>query len=336
MRLLFVKPKHIGDALLLTPTLAAAGQRYPDALIWVVVRSGTEDILAGCPVIDRLLTTAAPENQNRSRWSWWNDLKLLRELRAQRFDYAFELSNSDRGRLLAGFSKARRRCANAEVYPLSQFWQTRFTSLSHFDWRERHQVEADFFSVAEQLPLGASSPPPLIFQRKATRGCHLGSLADYVVIHPGTRWQRKRWPEESWIELGRKLLNRVSTVVISVGPDVEEIASGARLAAALGSHAVSTDGKLSWAQLAGLLYAARLFVGLDTASMHLAAACQCPTVALFAASVARHWHPWRVRHRLVGAALKPGERALDDAMDRIPPGEVLAACDELLAAPVSG
>src|SRR6266850_2214100 len=121
MRLLFIKPKHIGDALLLTPTLAAARQRYPDALIWVMVRSGTEEILAGCPAIDRVLTTAAPENQKRPRWSWWEDVKLLRELRAQRFDYAFELSNGDRGRLFAGFSGAKQRCANQEVYPLPRF-----------------------------------------------------------------------------------------------------------------------------------------------------------------------------------------------------------------------
>ena len=59
--LLFVELKHIGDALLLTPTLVAARTQYPNAEIWVVVRQGTEGILAGCPAIDHLITVAPNE-----------------------------------------------------------------------------------------------------------------------------------------------------------------------------------------------------------------------------------------------------------------------------------
>ncbi len=48
-KLLFVKLKHIGDTIVLTPTLAAARKMYPDAQIWAVVRKGCEGILEGCP-----------------------------------------------------------------------------------------------------------------------------------------------------------------------------------------------------------------------------------------------------------------------------------------------
>ena len=56
LKLLFVKLKHIGDALLLTPTLEAVRHNYPNAEIWVVVRRGTEGILKGCTSINKLLT----------------------------------------------------------------------------------------------------------------------------------------------------------------------------------------------------------------------------------------------------------------------------------------
>ena len=56
MRLLFIKLKHIGDSLLLTPTLTAARAAYPAAEIWVVVRRGCEGILVGCPAVDGVLT----------------------------------------------------------------------------------------------------------------------------------------------------------------------------------------------------------------------------------------------------------------------------------------
>jgi heptosyltransferase-3 len=257
---------------------------------------------------------------------------LLRKIRRQHFDYAFELTQGDRGQLLAGWSGARFRCTNDGVYRVPIFWRLWFNKLSTHDWRNEHQVEANFHLVNEFLPLGVSEPPPLVFECARTQSCDLGvKLTDYIVIHPGTRWQRKRWPLGKWVQCGRELLKLAPQLVISVGPDAEEVQLGDALAGALGPQAVSTRGRLSWAQLAGLLYGAKLFVGVDTAAMHLAAACQCPVVALFASSVARYWRPWSVQHQLVGAILEPGQKADVDAMTRIEPEEVLSACRELLS-----
>src|SRR5688572_18118297 len=112
MRLLFIKLKHIGDALLLTPTLMAARSQYPQARICVVVRKGCEGILDGCPAIDRIFTSAASEAKNRHVTQLWAELQLIRNLRRENFDFAFELSDGDRGRLLAFLSGAKTRCAN--------------------------------------------------------------------------------------------------------------------------------------------------------------------------------------------------------------------------------
>ena len=101
LRLLFVKLKHIGDALLLTPALVAVREDYPAAEIWVVVRQGCEGILAGCPAIDRILTTAAPETRHRRIQDWVDDGRLIRELRRARFDYAIE-SDIEAGIILLG------------------------------------------------------------------------------------------------------------------------------------------------------------------------------------------------------------------------------------------
>ena len=98
MRLLFVKLRHIGDALLMTPTLAAVKQIMPRSEIWVVVRRGTEGILAGCPHIDQIRTAMIPEHGAARDAHRGADRKLLGELRAARFEHAFELSGGDRGR----------------------------------------------------------------------------------------------------------------------------------------------------------------------------------------------------------------------------------------------
>ena len=123
MRLLFVKLKHIGDSLLLTPTLTAVRASYPDAEIWVVVRQGCEGIMTGCPAIDKLLTGAAPEAANRSRLNWWRECQMILELRRRRFAYAFELSDGVRGRWISCVSRAKIRCTNETARPLNWWWR---------------------------------------------------------------------------------------------------------------------------------------------------------------------------------------------------------------------
>ncbi|MBL68070.1 MAG: hypothetical protein CMO74_09515 [Verrucomicrobiales bacterium] len=335
-RLLFVKLKHIGDALLLTPTLVATRREYSDAEIWVVVREGTDGILAGCPAIDHLLTVAATENERRGPGTLWRDLRTLLRLRRQRFDFAFELTDGDRGRWLAGLSRAKHRCANVANDGLSGWWQRRFNRLADIPRAEGHRVVKDHRLVAEFLALDAEIPP-LNFERARANPPSLGvALADFVVIHPGTRWVKKRWLKDYWLDLGPRLLERVSHVVISSGPDPAERELARELVHACGdARATSTDGQLDWAGLAGLLYRARAFVGVDTAAMHLAAACQCPTVAIFAYSVVEHWRPWKAPHEILhlGDQLPPrgkGQRPAEEVMAKLTPSQVMAAVDRLI------
>lgn len=338
MRVLLIKLKHIGDSLLLTPTAVALRACHPQAVIWVVVRKGCEGILAGCPAIDRVLTSAAPEVEHRSPFNWLNDVALLREIRAQHFDYAFELSDNNRGRWLAWLSGAKTNCTDAGLRPVSWWWRSRFDHVSNSDWQDMHRVEKDFQTVNQVLPLG-DTVPPLCFERERTHQWDEPRLRPpFVVFHPGTRWVRKRWPIANWIDTGWQLSELGFQVVISAGPDEEEVKAAEQIQEAIGRETLSTAGQLSWTQLAGLLYRASLFLGVDTAAMHLAAACQTPTVALFGPSLESYWFPWKVRHRLI----RPRDFLSAEELATITPAELLnhllvsrvvAACTELLHNP---
>jgi heptosyltransferase-3 len=171
--------------------------------------------------------------------------------------------------------------------------------IAHFNWQTHHRVEKDFYTVHEFLPL-KEPVPALVFEKsKTVPWAPAAELSDFVVIHPGTRWERKRWPEEKWLATCSWLLGKTKNIVISAGPDAAEIILAQRLQCVLGNAVLSTQGQCNWAQLAGLLSRAKLFVGVDTAAMHLAAACQCPSVALFGPSTVHEWRPWQVRHVLI-------------------------------------
>jgi len=300
MRILLTKLKLIGDAVLITPTVHAIRERYPEAEITVVVRKGTEGILAGCTAIDRLLTAAAPEGRRRSRLNWLDDLRLILELRRQWFDYAFELSDGDRGRWFCALACAKVRSTNAGVGRLNSFWRMFFKSVSNFDWVMMHRVEKDFRTVAHELDLGGT-PPPLCFERRRAEASHISAEGGErcVVFNPGSRLPEKLWIEERWIALGRALTARGCRIVVSTGPAADELALGRRIVEGIGAGASCTESALSWPQFAHLLYSARLLVTVDTAAMHLAAACQCPTVALFGLVPAGQWRPWRSPSRVL-------------------------------------
>src|SRR5271156_4780963 len=109
MRILLIKPKQIGDSLILTPTITAMKRTYPEAEIWVVVRRGCEAILAGCPAIARILTVAAVGKHDRRQGDWWEELKTIHRIYWTKFDYAFELGDGQRGLNMLRLSQARRR-----------------------------------------------------------------------------------------------------------------------------------------------------------------------------------------------------------------------------------
>jgi heptosyltransferase-3 len=338
MRVLLIKPKHIGDMLILTPTIVAIRRAHPAAEIWVMVRRGCEGILAGCPEIDRFVVLAPVEKRDRRASDFWRVVGAMLRTLTVKFDYVFELGDGHRGRLLAKLVRTRRRYSvktSSGLEGLDRGW---FTAMATFEGRRCHRVEKDFYTVSEFLPL-PEPIPPLRFASECTRPWEpAAALTDFCVIQMGSRQGFNLWHREGWREVGRGLLDRFEHVVVSCGPAAHEKEAAAWLRGELGPRALDTQGRTSWAQLAGLLYRARLYVGLSSASMHLAAACGCPVVGLFGPAIEDHWHPWRVPYRIV---TDPGYVALPDPEERyeqarrrttegIRAGDVLDACAELL------
>jgi len=339
MRILLIKPKQIGDSLVLTPTIMAIKQAHPDAKIWVMIRSGCDGILAGCPAIEEIVTLAGVEKSDRKRGDIWRQIKVVLRLWSVKFDYVFELGDGHRARLFAMLTRARQHYSVKTTSPLKALEKSRFTGMAKFDWQTCHRVEKDFYSVSEFLPLPEPAPP-LCFERNRTTAWAPGAvLTDFCVVQVGTRQGFNRWHREGWRDVCVAMLERFPNVVVSCGPVAHELEEAAWLQSELGPRVLNTQGKTTWAELAGLLYRAKLYVGPNTAAMHLAAACRCPVVALFGPSIEDHWYPWHAPYRIVTSH---GYVPLANTMERyfqvkkrtmqeIETSDVIAACGELLA-----
>lgn len=330
MRLLFIKLKNLGDAIIMTPALTVARSLYPHAEIDVLVRKGTEGILKGSLAINHIYTsTAYPAPRKRPFLQLFEDLRLALALRKRKYDWIFDLGDNHRARFMTALIGAPHR-ATHEVrdYPFWARWIFNHTTPERGS--EMHRCERD----AELLKfLGFKGPvPPMQYDR---------SFADWswvqantseppIVIHAVTRWQRKRWPVERWQELAKRL-SAIAPVILSGGPDPEEIAINEEIAKAAPGRIKPTGGKLTWAQTAGLIYSCRLMISVDTGVLFLSSACQVPLVAMLGPTLEDQWGPWKSPHEMVVPPPHPsGDRGQRRLID-VSVDQAWEACERALA-----
>ncbi len=101
---------------------------------------------------------------------------------------------------------------------------------------------------------------------------------------------------------------------------------------------ISLAGQLTLGELSALIAGSRLFLGVDSVPMHIAAALKKDTVALFGPSKLKEWHPWQTRYRLIdardyGSLLDPdavNTATAERYLKNIPVAPVIQAVEELL------
>ena len=148
----------------------------------------------------------------------------------------------------------------------------------------------------------------------------LGVAANgFVVLHPGSGGDFKRWPVARFAALGERIPTELDcAVVVLVGPADETVS--AELAAAWGGRTgvtLAVDWPLRL--VLALLSTAQAYAGNDSGITHLAARA-CPTLAIFGPTDPAIWGPLGPKVRVLRA---PGGRL--DALDVDSVLEALAA-----------
>ena len=305
----------------MTPTLSAVKEFLPDAEIFVVLRRGSEEILDGCDCISRVIPYTPIENENRNIKTYLNDLNIIKELRRYTFDYIFELTDKSRARWLTTFLKGKTKIADGTNTNLNSLWKLVFDDILVFNQTLTHTVEKDYRIVKKYFPL-PHSPPKLQYSREKTAPVFDKIInKNIVVIRLATRWKSKEWPLENWAELSLWLLEIFDTIVISTGHSPTEIEQAKLLQEKTGAHCIYSENGMSFAELAYLLYRAKLYVGVDTVTTHLSAACGCPTVAFYGMSDDRVYSPWKVKSKIIAMA----DRNLDQAFKTFESNDYMTA-----------
>ena len=95
----------------------------------------------------------------------------------------------------------------------------------------------------------------------------------------------KNWPIEYWIVFLKKILNTYENIIIVLLGDKNEIKSGKRVTDEINnSNLYNMIGKTSLVEASIILYNSNLYIGLDSAFMHLSVAYNIPSFIILGAS----------------------------------------------------
>jgi heptosyltransferase-3 len=299
-RILVIKLKQPGDVLVSTPVIAALKEAWPDCHLAYLVPKGTEAMVADHPGLDELLVV------DRRGATLKETLRFIRKLRQARFNLVLELSSGDRGAFYSFLSGAKERLGFE--HPRQPFWHRYacFTRLLPRSPVEMHMVDQNLDAV-RALGLSPESPRLQFFwdsqveHRVHDRLVSLG-LAErpFVVMHPGAGWRFKCWTPSGYARVIEAFEQEWGLPVVLTGTKTAHEQN--LLAAVLEqcrANPINIVGRLSLKELGALIARARLFFGMDSAPMHLAAAVNTPAVALFGPSGVFNWGPWGKGHLVI-------------------------------------
>jgi heptosyltransferase-3 len=348
-RALVIKLRHHGDVLLASPVFSALKRQAPHLEVDALVYRETAEMLERHPAIARIHTIDREVSRAGGFRHLQAELGLWRDLRARHYDLVVHLTEHRRGAWLTRLINPT-YAVGPERNERGRWWRRSFTHRYLVPKAAlRHTIEINLDALrrigmwpsdADKAPVmvpGAAAEArvsQLLASSKLTRG-------RFIVVHPGSRWLFKSWPAKSTAMLLDQLAEDRWPIVVTGSRDSEERTLIDAILRATRAPIVDLVAQLSLPELAALIRASRLLIGVDSAPMHIATAVGTPVVAIFGPSGEAEWGPTVVPNRVVAStehSCRPcgnngcGGSNISDCLVKLPVSRVIDAVRELLAA----
>ena len=345
-RVLVIKLRHHGDVLVSSPVFSVLKAHAPQVEIDALVYADTAEMLTLHPAITQVQCIDRKWKQLGTIGQIKAELALYNALKSRAYDLVIHLTEHWRGAWLCRLLKPR-WSVGPVVKGRSKRWRQSFTHLQSMHNPLRHMAETNLDALRRiGIQPGSAERHMMLVPGPAAEASvarHLASFGlaggNFIHIHPASRWFFKCWPVERMAALVERLQAEGHAVVLTAAPSKDEKIMLDAIQARLKTPAFSLSGQLSLKELAALTQAAKLFIGVDSAPMHIAAAVGTPTVALFGPSGDKQWGPWGVPFRVIASTQHPcrpcgadgcGGGKVSDCLTSLTIDEVLTAANELL------
>ena len=338
-RILVVKLDHLGDLILATPAIRALHERYPKAVIDVLVHPGATAAVAHHPGVHSVITYRSPRF---SRDGAADDSSRLREVARTKYDTIVEL-RGDGGTLLLPFETgARRRVDRGTVRLRNKAWRLLGRAPVLHEVETNLEIVRPLVGAPAARPRVEVDPGPearaSLARTLETRAVPVG--ARLVVLHPGAAWRPRAWRPERFGAVADWILDHYDAQVVLVGSEDERDVEDLVRRSMREDRALAMTGALTLEELTALLGRSALFIGNDSGPAHLAAACGVPSIVLFGPQDPRRFGPWSERTQVLHhpVACFPCRQTVcvmaeDPCVNRNEVADVIARARDLLGPP---
>lgn len=283
LKILIVRLGALGDIIHALPAQQHLASRLAGASVHWICESPYLPLLECVPGLERIWVTET-RRWRRDPRLWTEAIRLVRSLRGESFDIAFDFQGLWKSALLAKLSGARNVLGfRPELFKERGVHWLYDVSLPGESNLHRHVIQMNLDLAGRVVP-AAGDPVEIPFRVPPEADEYIDvslrslGMEHPVLINPGAGWNTKLWPPERYARLARRIRTELGlAVLVTYGPGEEHLVDRIREAGAPDSPPAFPT---SIVELLALCRRSSLMIAGDSGPLHLAVSAGTPTVAI--------------------------------------------------------
>ena len=273
-KILIIQTAFLGDVVLATALVEKLHAFYPEAKLDFLLRKGNEALLKEHPLLREVLIWDKQQGKYKGL------LKLLKQIRAEKYDLVVNVQRFGATGILTAFSGAEEK-VGFEKNPFSRLFTRRYV---HDVESGTHEVERNHLLIAS-LTDGRPAKPKLYPSPVDFGKVEQLKQEPFICIAPTSVWFTKQYPQEQWVTLINSIDPKYKIYLL--GSPADKAHCDEIIRQSTSQRAENLCGQLNLLQSAALMRDAVLNYVNDSGPMHLASALNAPTCAIYCSTVPR-------------------------------------------------
>ena len=321
--ILCIRPDNMGDLIMSEPAIRALKETFGCA-ITLLTSSMAAGIVPFLPGIDDVIQFNAPWVKTNTANGVNDFFNVIEELKQHSFDAAIVFTVFSQNPLpsamiayLAGIPKRLAYCRENPYHLLTNWVPDKepYGFIQHQVQRDLQLVES-IGAFTQEKKLHINLPKniwPDVVEKLS--GIGIDFQKPWLILHAGVSEPKREYPQNLWIETGRKIVKELGYQVIFTGNAAERNALE-YLQKNIGHHSFNAAGLLSLEEFITLIKRAPLVVSVNTSTIHIAAAVATPVVVLYALSNPQHL-PWMATGKVLLYDIPKEQRSRNEVLQYV-------------------